>query len=57
VEIRNIRSFPVELHGQVVEPDGVLEVPSDLGARLLEQPDNWAEVKPKSTSKPSSKET
>lgn len=57
MEIRNVRTYPVEFDGQVIEPDGVLKVPSDLGARLLEQPDNWAEVKAKSTSKPSEKES
>ena len=36
--------------GQVVAPGETVDVPDDLGAALLEQPDNWQPAKPAKTS-------
>lgn len=43
MRITNQRSYALEIAatGQVVEPGETVEVDDDLGAGLVEQPDNW----------------
>jgi hypothetical protein len=43
MHIRNLRPYALEIAatGQLVEPGEIADVDPDLGASLLEQPDNW----------------
>lgn len=49
MKIRNVRPWPVEIAatGEVVEPDGEVEVDADLGRSLCDQPANWRPVSKK----------
>lgn len=46
MKIRNVsgREREIAATGDVVKPDGTVEVDKDLGESLCEQPDNWAPV-------------
>lgn len=48
MQIRNVRGHTLEIAatGQVAEPEASVDVPDDIGALLLEQPDNWQPAKP-----------
>lgn len=43
MKVRNLRPYALEIAAteQVVEPGELVEVDAELGASLLEQPDNW----------------
>jgi hypothetical protein len=48
--IKNLRNAlvevdPVDFPSFDVEPLGEVEVPDELGARLLEQPANWRQIR------------
>lgn len=51
MDITNAREYALEIAatGDVVEPGASVTVDDELGAALLEQPDNWqpAKTKPK----------
>lgn len=53
MHIRNERPYGLEIaaSGQLVEPGETAEVDAELGASLLEQPDNWSAVKPSKPAK------
>lgn len=46
MKVRNVSGVAREIAatGAVVDADGTVEVPKDLGESLCEQPDNWEAV-------------
>lgn len=42
MQVKNVREYALNIDAGRVEPGGSIEVDDELGASLLEQPDNWA---------------
>lgn len=42
MKIQNKRSYAVTIGNATAQPGETVEVPDDIGAAALEQPDNWA---------------
>lgn len=49
MKIVNQRSYALSIGNQVAQPGDAIDVPDDVGKRLLDQPANWAA--PKTTKK------
>lgn len=42
MKIVNQRTYALEVIGRIAQPGEAIDVPDELGERLLEQPANWA---------------